>query len=360
MKSTEENGRMLVIRLSAMGDVAMTVPVLHSLMKKYPSLNLVVLTTYGYDPMFDNLPNVKVKHFDRHGGDKGLFGIFKVWWRLRSEYKFKYIADLHGVLRSRLLCFLFRLSSRAKIVHIDKGRKEKRELVSKGAKGLGKPLKNGFERYKQVFREMGFQFPLDFHSIYDGKKIILETDFLNQLGGEKRNGEKWIGVAPFAGHKGKIYPLKQMGQLIDLLGQHEDYRIFLFGHGEGEKSVMHKWAKRNGENVRVMPPHTYLPDELRLMSKLDVMISMDSANMHLASLVDTKVVSIWGATHYYAGFLGWKQNEGNIVDIDLSCRPCSIFGNVHCHKKGDSAYECLHKITPEMIEEKIELAVSAS
>ena len=47
--------------------------------------------------------------------------------------------------------------------------------------------------------------------------------------------------------------------------------------------------------------------ELNLMSHLDVMLSMDSANMHLASLVNIPVVSIWGATHPYAGFMGWKQ-----------------------------------------------------
>lgn len=351
---------MLIIRLSAMGDVAMTVPVLHSLARKYSSLNLVVLTTYGYDPMFDNLPGVKVKHFDRHGGDKGLFGIIKVWWRLRSEFKFNYIADLHGVLRSRLLCALFRLTSRAKIAHIDKGREEKRQLVRKGAHAMSGALKSGFERYQQVFEKLGFSFPLLFHSIFEGKEMPLNQDFLDALGGQKRNDEKWIGVAPFAGHRGKIYPLKQMGQLIDLLSQHDNYRIFLFGHGENEKAVMHRWAQRNGKNVIVMPPNTYLPDEIQLMNKLDVMVSMDSANMHLASLVNTKVVSIWGATHYYAGFLGWNQSVENVVEVDLPCRPCSVFGNLHCPKKGDDAYECLHKITPEMIEEKIRLAISNS
>lgn len=70
--------------------------------------------------------------------------------------------------------------------------------------------------------------------------------------------------------------------------------------------------------------------ELNLMSHLDVMLSMDSANMHLASLVNIPVVSIWGATHPYAGFMGWKQLPVNTVQLDLSCRPCSVYGQKPC------------------------------
>ena len=91
--------------------------------------------------------------------------------------------------------------------------------------------------------------------------------------------------------------------------------------------------------------------ELNLMSHLDVMLAMDSGNMHLASLVGTPVVSVWGATHPYAGFMGWGQSEKNAVQISLPCRPCSIFGNKPCIR-GD--YACLRQITPNQIIEKVE------
>lgn len=77
-----------------------------------------------------------------------------------------------------------------------------------------------------------------------------------------------------------------------------------------------------------------LREELILMSNLDVMVSMDSANMHLASLTGTPVVSVWGATHPYAGFLGCNQKEENAVQVSMPCRPCSIFGNKPC-QRGD-------------------------
>ena len=96
--------------------------------------------------------------------------------------------------------------------------------------------------------------------------------------------------------------------------------------------------------------------ELSIMSQLDVMLSMDSANMHLASLVNTPVISIWGATHPYAGFMGWRQDKSNTVEIELPCRPCSIFGNKPCWRKD---YACLYEITPEMIIEKIKLLINS-
>jgi ADP-heptose:LPS heptosyltransferase len=91
--------------------------------------------------------------------------------------------------------------------------------------------------------------------------------------------------------------------------------------------------------------------ELILMSHLDCMVSMDSANMHLASLTNTPVVSVWGATHPYAGFLGWNQNPDNIVQLNLNCRPCSIYGSKPCMRQD---FACMRNINPDTIAERVE------
>lgn len=91
--------------------------------------------------------------------------------------------------------------------------------------------------------------------------------------------------------------------------------------------------------------------ELALLSHCNVMLSMDSANMHLASLVGLRTVSVWGATHPYAGFMGWNQQMHDAVQLDMVCRPCSVFGNKPC-ARGD--YHCLNGIPPSLIIEKIE------
>jgi len=77
--------------------------------------------------------------------------------------------------------------------------------------------------------------------------------------------------------------------------------------------------------------------------------------MHLASLFGVPVVSIWGATHPFAGFYGYGQSPENIVQIDLECRPCSVFGNRKCYR-GDWA--CMQLISPEVIVEKIDNALN--
>lgn len=156
-----------------------------------------------------------------------------------------------------------------------------------------------------------------------------------------------IGIAPFAAHKGKIYPLDRMEKVVQLLKEKQpDCHIYLFcGKGE-ELELMQKWAKKydlivaTGEGIRA---------DLEKMKKLDVMISMDSGNMHLASIVGLRVVSIWGATHPYAGFLGWGQKMEDCIQKDLPCRPCSIYGNKPC-LRGDMA--CMD-IEPEDIISRI-------
>lgn len=89
-----------------------------------------------------------------------------------------------------------------------------------------------------------------------------------------------------------------------------------------------------------------------MMSRMTLVVSMDSANMHLASMAGTPVVSVWGQTHPYAGFLGWRQSKENIIQLsDLSCRPCSIFGNKPCYR-GD--YACMQELSVERIWNRVE------
>ena len=112
---------------------------------------------------------------------------------------------------------------------------------------------------------------------------------------------------------------------------------------------MEQWAFQYPRVKSVVGRYS-LDNELALISRLDVLLCMDSANMHFASLVDTKVISVWGATHPYAGFYGYHQDPKNAVQLDLPCRPCSVFGQKPCFR-GDWA--CMTQITPEMVVKKV-------
>ncbi len=340
----------LVIRFSALGDVAMTVPVVYSLARAYPNVRVTVLSRPFARPFFEDLaPNVSFMAADLKGEYHGVRGLNSLYRRLVAK-QFTHVADLHAVLRSSYLRLRFNLG-RFRVEHLDKHRRQRRYLTRKKNKKPTVQLPSSFDNYLEVFRRLGFPIEKpEFISLFppEGGNINL----LPRVIGPKRSWEQWIGIAPFAAHPGKVYPVPQMEQVIAHLAQRwPKARIFLFGQGEQERSIFPQWVEKMPDRCVYVSQHLEnMHQELILMSHLDVMLSMDSANMHLASLVNVPVVSVWGATHPRAGFMGWNQQEDNAIGLHLDCRPCSIYGQKPC-RYGD--YHCLTGITPDMITERI-------
>lgn len=338
----------LIIRFSAMGDVAMTVPVVYSLAKQYPNIRITMLSKPFARPFFENLsPNIGFMEADIKSEYHGVKGLNALYRRLTAKH-FTAIADLHNVLRSNYLRIRFNLD-RFHVAHVDKHHYGKRLLCAINNKQLIQQP-TSFQNYADVFAELGYPLKMDFSSLFpqEGGNIKLLPLSIQKL---KQQESPWIGIAPFAAHKGKVYPLQLMEQVINtLISYYPSCQIFLFGGGDKEKAKLNEWAKIYKNCINASSTLNGLPDELILMSHLNVMISMDSANMHLASLVNIPVVSVWGATHPYAGFMGWNQNPNNAVQIDLPCRPCSIYGNKPC-MRGDFA--CMKNIDPKLIVNRV-------
>lgn len=337
----------LVIRFSALGDVAMAVPVVYSLAKQHPDIRITVLSRNMARPLFENLaPNVGFMGADLKGEYRGIRGLNALYRRLTAK-QFTAIADLHSVLRSEFLRMRFNMSN-CKVAHINKHRKGRRKLTSIDNRQLNQQPTT-FQNYVEVFEQLGYSINIQFTSIFppEGGDLSILPATVNV----KKDGEQWIGIAPFAAHEGKIYPTPLMHQVIkQLTQQHPQARIFLFGRGEKEEKYFTEWCQEFPTCTHVSRHVESMNEELILMSHLEVMLSMDSANMHLASLTGIPVVSVWGATHPLAGFMGWNQSKSNAIQADLNCRPCSIFGQKPC-KRGD--YACLNMIKPETIVEKI-------
>ncbi|WP_183574543.1 glycosyltransferase family 9 protein [Mucilaginibacter sp. X5P1] len=331
----------LVMRFSAMGDVAMTVPVVKALLDQNPEVTITYASRPEFAEFFKNIPRLNFYPADLKELYKGLGGLIKLFNHLKSQEHFDAVADLHNNLRTQILRRLFRLTD-VKTAALDKGRAEKKLLTRFPNKVL-KPLKRTTERYADVFREIGFDVILDYKLVKGSKPL---TDDIISITGEKTT--PWIGISPFAKHKGKIYPLEKMEEVIAELDK-QDVKIFLFGGSVNEQEVCSEWEKKYTNvisTVRILN----MQQEFVLINNLDVMLSMDSAGMHLASLEGTPVVSIWGATHHYAGFLGYGQSENDIVADTIECRPCSVYGNKPCFRKD---YACLHRINAETIVDKL-------
>jgi ADP-heptose:LPS heptosyltransferase len=324
-------GKILVIRFSAMGDVAMTAPVIKEFSKEFPLEELLVVSRPAYQPFFNGVPKLQFISFDPKGKHKGFVGLIKLFLELR-KYKVYKVADLHSNLRSKVLCLLFFFNG-VKSVSIDKGRSEKKRLTRLRNKDLV-PLKPTVSRYAEVFAKLGYPF-------------ILKNSFA-QKGSGKPENEQWVGVSPFAKHLQKVYPLHKMERVLLELARN-GLKLFVFGGSEEEASIALDWASKH-PNITSMVGKITLSEELAFIAKLDLMLSMDSSGMHLASLANVPVVSVWGSTHPFAGFLGYGQSVNDAVQIDLYCRPCSVYGNVPCYR-GDFA--CMNNLPEQNIIDKV-------
>jgi len=339
--------RLLVIRTSAMGDVALTTPVLRGMRKQYPDIELVFLTRPAFKPFFSYIGGLQLFFPDLNKRHKGFLGLVRLFRDISKNGRFDYIIDLHDVLRSKILLLFFRLSG-VPVSVIDKGRNEKKSVIN-GKNNIR--LKHTVERYCDTFAKAGFPVKPS-----DGPWIIPSADALMKAGtmiGVR--GELNIGVAPYAKHKLKMWPEENMVRLLQLISEKHKAKYWLFGGNEDFERIISFQTKISGSLSIVGKLN--LEEELALMSKLDLMIAMDSANMHMAALTGTKVISIWGGTDPLSGFSAWMQPDNFSIRIpvkELTCRPCTIYGKGEC-KRGDFA--CMNWLTPEIVFKKIEKLV---
>ncbi|TYA52477.1 glycosyltransferase family 9 protein [Formosa maritima] len=320
-----------------MGDVAMTVPVLRAFSTQYPNVKLTILTREFFASFFRDLENVTVFPVDLKGKYKGIFGLYKLSKELKN-LDIDAVADLHNVLRTNILkCFFFGKY----FVQIDKGRAEKKALVS----GQNfQQLKTTHERYADVFRKLGF--PLDLSNPSFPKRVALNSELQKIIGADTK---KRIGIAPFAAHDSKMYPLDLMEQVIETLSK--THKILLFGGGKKEVDILNSYQNKY-ENVINLAGKLSLNEELDVISNLDIMLSMDSGNAHMAAMLGVKVITIWGVTHPFAGFAPFNQPEDFALLSDreqFPLIPTSIYGN-----KFPEGYEETSRSIPlEVVVDKI-------
>ncbi|MDF2383890.1 glycosyltransferase family 9 protein [Nostoc ellipsosporum NOK] len=318
----------LVFRFSALGDIAMTVPVLRCLLQQHAGLEVTIVSVPFVKPLFDNIPRLHFIGADIRGQYNGIHGLWRLSRQLKKDVAYDAVADLHDVLRTKLLRQFCR---RGPLAVIDKGRKEKKELTRSHNKIL-RQLPTMFERHAKVFAALKRPVQLNIQQGVAPAPAASAETF------------KTIGIAPFAKHAAKMYPLDDMKEVVKRVAGFPDTKVLLFG-SKHEASLLEEWAAEI-PGVKSLAGKISFAEELAIIAHLKSMISMDSANMHLASLYGVPVVSIWGGTHPYLGFYGWGQDPELAVQIDHPSRPSSVFGNKPCEG-------CMEGITPALIAERV-------
>ncbi len=334
--------RVLITCFSSISNVAAIVPQLYGLTCDYPEHEFIVLSRSFLRPLFDKLNNVTFVGADIRGVHKSLVGVYRLFRELKKLSP-DVVLDMQCSWRTRMIASLFMFAG-TKTLAIDFASSEQKRLIKHGVEKCH-PVSTIFDRQARLYAKIRLKVNDSFCKLYDPS--VEQEMKITELYGEKKG--RWIGIAPFSIARGKTLPFRKMKNIIAYFDKQPYVKIFLFGAGEMENELLSDWQSLY-ENVYAVHTNLQLDDELVLMNSLDVMVSMDSANMHLASLMAVPVVSVWGASHHYSGFLGWKQSADNCVGVDFSCRPCTAHSDRKC-KYGD--YRCLESLHSSKIIEVI-------
>lgn len=336
------------MRLSAMGDVAMTVPVLRAFINQNPEVKITVISRKFFKPFFEGFPNITFFEFDDKNRHKGFLGLLRLFRDLQ-KLNIDAFADLHNVLRSKIIRTLFALSGK-KTAKVDKGRAEKKALTQLENK-IFKQLPTMFERHCKVFENLGFK--IDLSNPKFPQKSVLDSQILGLI---KNQNQKLIGIAPFAQYDSKVYPIDLMQLVIDQLALNSENKILLFGGGKSEVEILNSLLA-NKENVINCAGKINFEQELKLISNLDIMLSMDSGNAHIAAMLGIKVITLWGATHPFSGFSPFNQPIENCLTSDRNLYPklpTSVYGN----KIVEGYQDAMRTILPEQIVSKIKSQIN--
>ena len=253
-----------------------------------------------------------------------------------TNISFDTIYDFHDVIRTKILRLL--LAKKAKKVRVfNKDRKSKKKIISKKWPLI--KLEHTTERYKNC---LCIDYP------------ILKEKKLDKIIAKTQIKKKKIGIAPFAAHSSKIWPLNNYK---DIISNYSDYEFIIFGFGNNEVELTNDYFL-NYPNCKLIDQDLSIKNQIKLINEFCVFITMDSANMHLSSLTNTQVISIWGPTHPFIGF-GPLFNEENIIQIEhseLPCRPCSVYGKIKS-KDENCAKLSMEKISAEMVINQMEICL---
>lgn len=334
-----------------MGDVVLLIPVIRSFVAAYPDVEVTIVTRPKFASFFTDIERVIPFPADVDHTYNGIFGMRDLFKKLLKKASYDVVLDMHDHIRTIMLRNLFKVFA-GRVVVFNKGRKEKHSITRKENKSQT-PLIHTVERYRLAFEKAGFPFKIipPPYFFFKNSTIAETTEWLSKSGIQKK--EKWIGIAPFARHTSKIWPLNNYEQVISRMVAQSTFKFFMFGGGAAEVDFFTALQKKFPEHVIVVAGQLKLKQELALMEMLDLMLCVDSSNMHLAALMGIPLVSVWGGTHTDVGFGPYGKGQESVIEVsrnELPCRPCSVYGREKCLRED---FACLAWITPEQVSNQI-------
>jgi len=335
--------KILVIRLSSLGDVVLTTPAIKSLKQKFPQSQIFFLAKSQYRDVLKNDPNIfSFIEFDPFEKHRGVLGFAKLLKELKS-LNFDVVIDLHANLRS----FFIRHLLKAKIkIKYDKRWLARFLLVY--LKFLKVKSIHTLDLYLETLKKVGV------NSVEKEPKVFLDQEsenFLKDFLIEKKieKDDIVVGIHPGARWETKRWPEERFAKVCQILNQKPKFKIVLFGDQKDQKAVESISSRAEDQNL-LKTGNLPLDKFMSLIKRCDCFVTNDSGPMHIASALGVPVVAIFGPTHPKLGFfpLGSKNV---VLTANVKCSPCSLHGEKRCYKK--SRY-CMDLIEPEMVTDAVE------
>ena len=330
--------RILVIRLSSLGDLILISPIFQNIKESHPDWHISLLTKDIYQPIFENNPYLdKIIPFEK---DRGVISYIK---EVRKE-RYDIIIDLHNKVRSNLIRAFSGAKSR---IRYRKDILRRRFMLWGMGKNRG-VIPSVVDRYLEPLEEIGIIIRKILPRLYlnERERVWAENLLPNSKG-------KWIGLNPGARWQTKEWVLENYIELIERL-RRKNYNIVLFGDKDNTdlaERIKYGLSKDiKAPDVVDMVGKTSLRQLFALISRCKVLVTTDSGPMHAASALDIPVVAIFGPT--VKGFGFFPTGEKSIVlEKELPCRPCSLHGTNRCRRQNK---ECMERITVDEVEQAIE------
>ncbi|MFC1566419.1 glycosyltransferase family 9 protein [bacterium] len=324
--------KILIIRFSSLGDIVATTSFVESVKKQIPDSKLYFLTKDAYEDVLLNNPNIETIYSI---GKKKLGEVIK---ELRDA-KIDVVFDLHNNLRSRIVSLIV-----GKKIYRYKKDIFSRRLLVLTKKWFGKN-KTVIQKYADAYTDS----KLDvlntkiYLTKHEKKDISQKFDLTH--------AKKYIGINTSAKWQTKKLPTYKYTELVsDLIDN--GYNVILFGNnnsiGKNQKiltdiDILKETSVINTTGI------LSIRELCAMISFCDMLVTVDSAPMHIAQALDVPVVAIFGSTVKEFGFWMPRQND-TIIERKISCRPCTLHGKNICPKKH---FKCMNDVDVQDIADAI-------
>ncbi len=330
--------RILVIRFSSIGDVILTTPVMRALREKFGGARIDVLVKKEFSEIFEGSPFVD----GVIGFDSAKSGVLKLCKELNKN-DYSIVIDLHRNIRSRLILLFVKAGRK---LAYKKGAMKRRLLTA--FKIRFKNMPHTVDRYLSALASLGIGSadPLPYISLSDDD-LSFAKDLL--VKGGMSDAAVRVAVCPGAKHRAKRYPAAKFANLIDMLIDDPGARVILIGSKADERQISDIMTGiTNKECVLTLTDGT-IKQSAAVIRECDILVTNDSAPMHLAVSVGTPLVALFGPTDKGFGFYPLGRDD-IVLTKNYSCSPCSLHGKKECVKYD---YRCLNDIAESEIINKV-------